>query len=779
MLASGSSVLQTAPFGNRAACAGRAIGGLIRGAASGLALAAALAAYPAAAQSGADPVDPEAELPVPFPPADADLPEIEPVITDEEFETAIPSLDEDTALEGPLESIAEFERRIAAEQADADPAEGQEAPLGDPALADDDPVEAIGDAPIRDAELVAPLPPLDQFEVAPVEFAEAEADEEVVEVAYNVVVNGLEEVDEVAETDIRGMFDDLSALEDGDGEAANVAQVAARLTEDSALMQRILASEGWYEARATTRIDRGEAGEPLSAVIDVATGPRYTFADIVIDAPPVEPDDLIRDNLALQVGEPIVAARVQGAEARVAVELPQNGYPFAELGQRDILLDPETQDGVYTLPITTGPRSRFGGIRTTGDLAFDAEHVETLARFERGELYDSRMVDDLRQALVATGLFNTVSVVPEQTGEPAGDNTEYATILVEQDAGPPRTLAASAGYGTGQGFRVEGSWTHRNLFPPEGALIGQAVIGTREQGASGIFRRSNAGRRDRTFQASIEALRADYEAYEAFTGRLAALVSYDSTSIWQKPFTYAYGAQIIATNEQDFDLTTRELVRRTFFIGGLTGQIGIDRTNSLLDATEGFRVTALVEPEGSLQDGFSPYVRARIDGSAYYSPTDAITLAGRIRVGTIQGIERFDLAPSRRFYAGGGGSVRGFGFQQLGPRAIYPDPDFEFDPEEPDEVADTIYRPLGGRSLNEAAAEVRYRFGNFGVVGFLDVGQVYEDTVPDFSDLRYGVGIGGRYYTNFGPLRFDIAMPLDKREGESSFAVYVSIGQAF
>ena len=81
--------------------------------------------------------------------------------------------------------------------------------------------------------------------------------------------------------------------------------------------------------------------------------------------------------------------------------------------------------------------------------------------------------------------------------------------------------------------------------------------------------------------------------------------------------------------------------------------------------------------------------------------------------------------------------------------------------------------------MNEAAAEVRYRFGNFGVVGFLDVGQVYEDTVPDFSDLRYGVGIGGRYYTNFGPLRFDIAMPLDKREGESSFAVYVSIGQAF
>ncbi|MGB3808076.1 MAG: POTRA domain-containing protein, partial [Erythrobacter sp.] len=534
--------------------------------------------------------DPQA-IAVPNPPPEADLPEIEPIISDDEFEDEVPSLDtDDPEFEEPLESIEEFERRIAAEQADADPQEGQSAPLGDPALADGDTVEEIGDAPIRDAELAAPLPPLEQFEVDPVEFAEAESDEEVVEVVYSIQINGLEEASEATETNMRDLFDDLSALEDGDGEAANVAQVSARLTEDSALLQRILASEGWYEASATTRIDRSTepSGQPLTAVIDVIPGPRYTFADIEIDAPPTEPPDLIRDNLALQVGEPIVAARVQGAEAQVAVTLPQTGYPFAEIGQRDILLDPETADGVYTLPVDTGPRSRFGGITTTGDLAFDEEHVETLARFERGELYDSRLVDDLRQALVATGLFNTVSVQPRQSGEPAGDGTEYATIVVEQEAGPPRTIAGNVGFETGRGFLLEGSWTHRNLFPPEGALIARAVAGTREQGLSGTFRRSNAGQRDRTFQLAAEALRADYEAYEAFTGRLSALVSYESTNIWQKPFTYAYGAQLIGTNEQDYDFDLQSLERRTFFIGGLIGQIGIDRTDSLLNATEGF-----------------------------------------------------------------------------------------------------------------------------------------------------------------------------------------------
>jgi len=139
---------------------------------------------------------------------------------------------------------------------------------------------------------------------------------------------------------------------------------------------------------------------------------------------------------------------------------------------------------------------------------------------------------------------------------------------------------------------------------------------------------------------------------------------------------------------------------------------------------------------------------------------DSMVVAGRARVGTTLGIDRFDLAPSRRFYAGGGGSVRGFGFQQLGPK----DPDG---------------RPLGGLSLTEAAAEVRYRFGDYGVVGFVDMGQVYEDRVPSFGDLRTGVGIGARYYTSFGPLRVDVATPLGRRQGESRLNVYISIGQAF
>jgi len=749
---------------------------------SGIAIGIALAAGPAHAQSGDAPADPvEGDLSVPAPPADANLPPVEPVISQEEFDSTIPSLDPSTdpELEGELESIEQFERRIAAEQAGQNPADG-EASGQEVAGASGSDAALVGETPINDPELAADLPPLDSFDVEPVTLAESDDDTRPVEVAYTVSVNGLDAADDETDTDLADQFDDLSALKEGDGKAANVAQVSARLTEDSALIQRMLAAEGWYEGQANTRIDTTDEGEgqTLAAVIDVAPGKRYVFSDIVINAQPTEPADLIRSNLPLKIGEPIVADRVQGAEANVAVTLPEQGYPFAQIGQRDILLDQETGDGVYTLPVDTGPRSRFGGIETTGDLAFDADHVATLARFERGELYDSRKVDDLRQALVATGLFNTVSVLPQQTGEAAGDDTQYATILVEQEAGPPRTLAGSAGYGTGQGFRVEGSWTHRNMFPPEGALIVSGVAGTQEQGAGVTFRRSNAGQRDRTFQLSAEALHSNYDAFEAFTGRLAGMVSYSSTQIWQKRLTYAYGAQLIATNEQDFDFDLGERRRRTFYIAGLTGQLGFDTTNDLLDPVEGFRLTALVEPEGSLEEGFTPYVRARLDGSAYFGMTDALVVAGRVRLGTIQGIDRFSLAPSRRFYAGGGGSVRGYGYQQLGPKSMEPNPDF--DPDDPEEEDDPfVYRPIGGRSVVEGAAEVRYRFGNYGVVAFVDAGQVYEESMPQFDDIRFGAGIGGRFYTNFGPLRLDLAMPINRQPGESKFAVYVSIGQAF
>jgi translocation and assembly module TamA len=738
---------------------------------SGLATAALVGAEPTlchARQTAATPPPPPAPasqpIAVPPPPPGAGLPEVKPIIPDDEFNAAIPKLDpgDDPELARPLESIDDFERRIAAEQAGAKPQEGQAAPAGDPALADKQPVETIGDAPIRDAELTKPLPPLETFKVEPVKFVDAPADTKDVELVYQVQLTGLADADAQTETELADRFSDLSALRQGKGKAANAAQIASRAGEDAALLKKLLASEGWFDAQVVTRIDRSDTpnGQPLLAVLVVSPGKRFAFSTIKVDAAPTVPPTLIGDNLGLKVGDPVRAEQVLVEEAKVGLALPENGYPFAEVGQRDVLLDPDTGGADYTLPVTVGPRGTYGQIVSEGHQAFGADHIAVLARFKPGELYDSREVDDLRQALIATGLFKGVGIEPRRTGQAGPDGTEVVDIAVKQEAGPPRVIAATAGYSTGEGFRAEASWTHRNFSPPEGALIVSGILGTQEQGAGVTFRRSNAGKRDRSFELAADLHHSDYDAFSAYTGRLAARISYDSTPLWQKRLTYAYGVQLIGTNESVYDFAQGKRVRRTYAIAGLSGQVGFDTSDSLLDPTKGFRLTALIEPEGSVHSGFAPYARLRLDGSAYYRVGHGIVLAGRARVASIQGAKLDDLAPSRRIYGGGGGSVRGFGYQQLGPR----DPNND---------------PIGGRSLNEAAFEVRYRFGDYGVVAFADAGQSYTSAFPTLDDIRVGVGVGGRVYTNFGPMRLDFATPLHRRAGESKINVYVSIGQAF
>jgi len=674
------------------------------------------------------------------PPAPAATPagEEAPIVPDEAFQKRLPLLSDSP--DAPLPSIDQFmnQAETSAPTFPTLPAE-QAAP--------------------EDTELAKPLAPLDGFDVTPVEVAADPKSDKPEAVAYTVAVEGFKG------TGLEDEFNELSALKTGKGKADTAAMVQARAREDEALAIRLLHSAGYYDASALSTVDQSKAdpsaaNPPLAAIVTVTPGKPYVLGEIVVRAQATVPPDLIRTSLPLKSGETITTERIEGAEANVSLQLPRRGYPFVKLGDRDIALDGATLTGDYSLPVDTGPRSSFGGITTSGDLAFDAEHIGVLARFDKGELYDSRKVDDLRKALVATSLFSSVSVVPKPTGQPGPDGTEYVELQVEQDAGPARTLAGDAGYGTGQGFLAKGSWTHRNLFPPEGALILSGVGGTQEQGVGATFRRANAGKRDRTVQAAVNLSHQNYASYEAFTAGISGSISRASTPIFQKRWTWSYGFEILGSNETTLNETTGETKRLTYLIGALPGQIGYDRSDDLLNPTTGYRATLRVSPEASLQGGVSPYVRATLDLSAYYPVSDSLVIAGRTKVGTITGVSREDIAPSRRLYAGGGGSVRGYGYQELGPK-------------------DANNDPIGGRSVNEFALEARYRFGNFGIVPFVDAGQVYDASMPKFSDIRFGAGIGGRFYTNFGPFRADIAMPINRQPGESKFALYIGIGQAF
>jgi translocation and assembly module TamA len=559
---------------------------------------------------------------------------------------------------------------------------------------------------------------------------------------------------------IRLGFDERSVLEGDNDKAANAAQIDRRARADAELLTELLRAQGYYDALVEPTIE--VAGAELTVLLSATPGPIYRFESV--ELPGLEEAagneaGALREAFAVKSGDPVVAQNVIGAGVGLQVALGERGFATAKVGEQDIVIDHQAQTARLVLPVTPGPIAHFGEISVTGEPPFSARHVHQIARFKPGDRYEQSEVADLRRALIATGLISSVEVtqVPRDEGR-------VIDLAVKLEPAPMRTIAGELGYGTGEGIRAEASWQHRNLFNPEGALTVRGVLGTQEQLGAVIFRRNNWLRRDQVLNAQALAAHIDRDAYEAKTLSLSAGFERQSNFIWQKRWTWSLGAELVATDEEDTIEATGEPRRRTFFIAALPGSLGLDETDDLLDPTKGFRLLGRLSPEISFQGGTFPYARTQVDASTYHRVSQSVVAAGRVRIGSILGADRDDIAPSRRFYSGGGGSVRGYGYQRIGPRDVDND-------------------PIGGRSLAEFSLEARVRLkafgGNLGVVPFIDGGTLSTDALPDFKDWQIGVGIGARYYSSFGPIRLDIGTPLNRQKGDGRIAVVVGLGQAF
>ena len=571
-------------------------------------------------------------------------------------------------------------------------------------------------------------------------------------------LSGLDGIDEAAA--IAAEFEKRSVLQAERKDEGNAAQVDRRARNDAELLAELLRAQGYYDASVEPRIETrtGAYAVELAAV----PGARYRFESVELpglDQAAGDEATRLREAFAVKAGDPVVADKVIAAGVALQIALDERGFATARVGEQDIVVDHQTQVARLVLPVTPGPVAKFGSIRVTGQPPFSARHVGIIARFKAGDRYEKSEVDDLRRALVATGLVAAVEVtqVPRDEGR-------TIDLAVKLDPAPMRTIAGELGYGTGEGLRAEASWQHRNLFNPEGALTVRGVAGTQEQLVAVSLRRNNWRRRDQVLNAQALASHVNRKAYDANTVSISGGLERQSNFIWQKKWTWSLGAELIATDERDTVASTGLPRRRTFFIAALPGSLGYDGSDDLLDPTTGFRILGRLSPELSFQGGAFPYARAQIDLSAYRPLSGRVVVAGRVRLGSILGAGRDDIAPSRRFYAGGGGSVRGYGYQRLGPRDVDGD-------------------PIGGRSLAEFSLEARIKLnafgGNFGVVPFIDGGTLSTRALPDFTQWQFAVGLGARYYSSFGPIRIDVGTPLNRQTRDSRIAVTVSLGQAF
>jgi translocation and assembly module TamA len=578
--------------------------------------------------------------------------------------------------------------------------------------------------------------------------------EEAAERRYTVKLLGVEAL---SATSVAERFDTLSALKAEQGKAANSAQIDRRIREDTDLLKTILRASGYYDALVEPEVETPASG-PIVVSFNVTPGALFRFSEVKVSGleETGEKSPVYAEIFGVADGDPVDADDVLTGAALLEAQLKDQGYPFAKISEPEAVVDHETGSGTLALDVQTGGLRKFGAIIVRGDRApFDADHAAIIARFKSGEPFEQSNLNDLRRAVIATGLVSAASVEPEP-----GPTSDTADIVITMEPAKPRTIAGEIGYGTGEGARAEVSWTHRNFARPEGALTLRGVAGTREQLAAASFRRANFKKRDHTLSAQLSASHSNLRAFDARTLSISAGLERESTVIWQKRWTWRVGVETLATDERDIIAGGTVARRRTYFIGSLPLFAGYDRSDSLLDPTKGFRLSARVSPEVSFRNGNALYVRAQVDGSIYRAVGGRTVLAGRVRAGTITGAGSLDIAPSRRFYAGGGSSVRGYGFQNIGPIDAFDD-------------------PVGGRSLAEFALEARVRFGAFAVVPFVDGGNIYDSALPKFESFRFGAGVGLRYHTSFGPIRVDVGTPLNPRRTDSRIAVNVSLGQAF
>lgn len=559
-----------------------------------------------------------------------------------------------------------------------------------------------------------------------------------------------------------------------DQEPPGPAGLIRRAEADRDRIVAALRSLGYYDGTVEVRFGELPLGtprladevaampEPVAITVAVTPASRYRVNELdIVDARdgsfelPVAVD---RDALGLAPGDPARADRILQAETRLRDQMRRAGHPYAEVPVRQVMVDRATGSVDIAFAIEPGPPATMGEVTIVGLEQVDPAFVQGRVPYRPGEPYTPRRVEELRADLFSTQLFSSIRVVPAETLGPDG----RLPVRVEVEEGPRRFGGLAASYATSEGVAGEVYWGHRNLFgsgesirlTAETAGYLERALGRTDYGVRADFRKPDflVRRQDLLLEAGL--LRAHPEAYEISELRFGGGLERRFSPI----LTGSAMLRFSAAEVTDAD------GRETLYLLSMPLDARLDTTDSLLNPTEGYRARLTVTPSQVTGDRQQSVLSARLAGATYWDVTGSgrSVLAVRAAAG---GMYTNDgrLPPAMlRFYSGGGGSVRGYDFQSLGPR-------------------DGRGRARGGRSLFEAGIELRQHITEtIGLVPFVDAGTVFDRGFPDFSeDLRLGAGIGLRYYTGFGPLRLDVAVPLDRRDGERGFAVYLSLGQAF
>jgi translocation and assembly module TamA len=529
---------------------------------------------------------------------------------------------------------------------------------------------------------------------------------------------------------------------------------AERIAEEAAARALAwLRSEGYYAAAVTPLASE----TPPSAQLAIALGPRFTFAAPRIEWRGEPPGlDVARDvDTALApiaTGGPARAALVLQAEGDTIAALQHSGYAEAAAQERRVVVDHASAEVAVEFRLSAGERVRLGRLRAEPSDVLRPGFVDGLQNWQTGDVYSPDAMARLRRDLTATGAISTVST---SLAAPSEDGSRDVVAAIE----PARRNAYELGvsYSTTEGAGLQAEWTRRNLTGRADSLTLAATLAEMQLGVSVALTRPHAAGLGHaaTFGAS-----ADREMLEAYTRQGVALFASVDASTRLRTAT-SYGLRLSADEYDDVSGDITDAIVLSGFADWRH-----DTSEFSLDPRDGAITEFRIEPSVSTGDETLAFVRATAEARAYksFGANDRLTLAARARAGWLEAVSGSadDVPPDRRFYAGGGGSVRGYEYN-----SIYP------------AERDLLGLSPGGQGVVEGSVEARWRFDDrWGAAAFVDAGTAFDDW-GEASDLSWGAGFGARYDLGFAPLRIDVAFPLDENESSDDFALYISLGQAF
>lgn len=528
-----------------------------------------------------------------------------------------------------------------------------------------------------------------------------------------------------------------------------------------------LSSFGYYKATVKTTIaghdlddptlpgiiDSAPADPPLPVEVGFDLGPQFKLGSVRIAS--TVPSD-VPGHLQLQSGQPALSTEILGAQDRLETALKEDGYPLAKVPVPQAILHPGQNVLDVTFQPDVGPKADIGPITITGLKDMHESFVRKRLLLHQGQQYDPRAIEAARKDLMSVGVFSVVRAEPASGLDANGQ----LPVTFDFSERPLHAVDFGAAYSTDLGVNFSAGWHDRNLFGnaeqlnlTATTLLGGDAVTKPGYTVGAQFLKPDFLHRDQTLEIDVNAFDQSLQAYDQ-TGLS------EKIALNRKLAQYWTGSLGVSGEQESIQ---QEGVTRAYELIGLPGSLKYDSTNSVMDPTTGIRAAFSVTPTESFGAKTSTFFITQIAGSTYFDlfGNDRSILALRGLVGQASGVGVFGMPPDQRFYAGGSATVRGYRYQTLGPQF--------FDG-----------KPTGGTAISAASVELRQRvYGNIGMATFLDVGQVSSNGAPFTSNWHAGAGVGARYYTPIGPIRLDVAVPLDKLPGGDSFELYIGIGQAF